>query len=51
MQDNVRLHAAQVVGNYLEEVGINTMEWSPSFPDLNPIENLWDILNGQLRAK
>ena len=26
------------------------MEWLPKSPALNPIENLWDQLEGQLRA-
>lgn len=51
MQDNARPHVAQIVRNYLEEVEIYTMAWPARSSDLNPIENLWDILDRRLRAE
>jgi len=42
--DNARPHVAQIVQNYLNEVGIDTMEWPANSPDLNPIENVWDMI-------
>ena len=32
----------------MKENGINTMEWPPSSPDLNPIECLWTIIDQEL---
>lgn len=49
MQDNARPHTAQVVRNYLQEVGVGTMAWPARSPDLNPIEHVWDMLGRQLR--
>jgi hypothetical protein len=31
-----------------KEYGITHMDWLPSSPDLNPIENIWALLNARL---
>lgn len=49
MQDNARPHVARIVRHYLEDVGITTMNWPARYPDMNPIENLWDMLKRRLR--
>ncbi|KFM56938.1 Major facilitator superfamily domain-containing protein 4, partial [Stegodyphus mimosarum] len=39
MDDNARLHKADIVDDYLESEGIARMAWPAYSPDLNPIEN------------
>ena len=49
--DNARPHRAGFIRDYLQNVGVERMEWPTSSPDLNPIEHLWDQLGRAVRAR
>ena len=51
MHDNARANTARIVSDVLNEVEINVMDWQACSPDLNPIENVWDILQKRVRRR
>ena len=44
MQDNAPCHKAKKVMDFLKEQNIETLNWPPQSPDLNPIKNLWKLI-------
>ena len=51
MDDNARQHHARVLDQYLQQEGIDQMDWSARSPDLNPIEHAWDMLQRRISAR
>lgn len=51
MHENARAHTATTVIQYLEDVGVETLDWPPMSLDANPIEHIWDILKRRIWAR
>jgi transposase len=47
MQDGAPAHTARDTKKYLKSLGVPLLNWPPSSPDLNPIENLWASMKHQ----
>ncbi|GFX32348.1 transposable element Tc1 transposase [Trichonephila clavipes] len=51
MDDNAWPHRILVVQELLESEDITRMDWPAYFPDLNPIEHLWDALGRRFATR
>jgi transposase len=50
-QDNAPCHVSKAARAHFSEKGIQLLDWPPSSPDLNPIENLWAIIKNRLKKE
>ena len=48
-QDNASPHSAEITNQFLAQNDIRTLPWTPTSPDLSPIEHVWDQLKQFLR--
>lgn len=50
-QDNAPVHTAKVAQAVLAEAKVRALPWPANSPDLNPIENLWSVMQENLRKR
>ncbi len=50
-QDLAPAHTAKSTKSWLNDHGVGVLDWPTNSPDLNPIENLWNIVKRKIRNK
>lgn len=50
-QDNASCHTSFKLLSFFSNNKIEVMFWPPNSPDLNPIENIWNIVKNEVRKK
>lgn len=51
MQDGAPCHTAKSIKDFLASENIPLLEWPGNSPDMNPIENLWELVKRKVSAE
>ena len=51
LQDGAPCHKSKGTMSFLEQNGVSVMDWPGNSPDLNPIENLWEVMKKIVEEK
>ena len=51
MQDSAPCHTARSIKAFLNEKNIPLLDWPGNSPDLNPIENLWELTKHRINSE
>ena len=47
-QDNARPHVARIVQAFFQRRRVSLLPWPARFPDMSPIEHVWDMVGRRL---
>lgn len=50
-QDNDPKHTSRLARTFPSDHDVQLLTWPPQSPDLNPIENLWELIDREVRKK
>ncbi|GFT70056.1 uncharacterized protein TNCV_4690041 [Trichonephila clavipes] len=48
MQDGAPCHTARSIKAFLAEQNILLLDWPSNSPDMNPIENIWELMKREV---
>lgn len=51
MHDGAPCHKAKSISAYLKAKNIDVLDWPGNSPDMNPIENVWELLKREIAKK